>query len=96
VSAPPDHNILWSTAKIAIFGSVPLYIVVRGINLLLVDITQPQYIVVGDVDKTFFDYIIIATTKRLVTAFCVSSRLKISFFFLFLTFTFTFLQGGAV
>jgi hypothetical protein len=37
--------------------------VVYGIKVLLAGSMRPQYIVVGDVDKTFFDYIILAKTK---------------------------------
>jgi hypothetical protein len=42
--------------------------------------------VVGNVDKTFLDYIIIAKAKWPTTAFCAFSRPKISIvvFFLFL------------
>jgi hypothetical protein len=71
---PPPPYILWCLClhttiycgmrhKIVFFGSIPLYIVVQGINSSPFDSIQPQYIVVGNVDKTFLDYIIIAKTK---------------------------------
>jgi hypothetical protein len=90
---PPPPYIFWCLPihttiycgmrqKIAFFGSVPLYIVVQGIKLTPRESIQPQYIVVGNVDKTFLDYIIIAKIKRLTMAFCAFSRLKISFRYL--------------
>ena len=82
VSVPPYHYILWyAVQNVTLFGSIPLYIVVQGLNSSPFDY-RPQYIVAGNVDKTFLDYIIITSAKgcgRRFAAFHHTQR-KISFF----------------
>jgi len=72
-------------SKLAFFGSIPLYIGVQGLNSPPFDY-RPQYIVVGNVDKTFLDYIITAKTKRPPAALCGISYPKKIFFFHIITF----------
>jgi hypothetical protein len=72
--------------KIAFFGSIALYIVVLGINSTPRDAIRPQYIVVGNVDKRFSDYIIIATQNAEIGALRPSTYPKKIFFFHTITF----------
>jgi hypothetical protein len=94
VSASRPQYVVVYDIKVTFFGSIPLYIVVRGINSSPSDSIRPQYIVVGNVDKTFLDYIIIAQMKGRATAFCGHSYLKK--IFPFYTITFSSKSGGVL